>query len=110
MKKLLLSLFMCVASGQALASWHYLQKVTKVSVLGNSIVIQGSSPSGHSCADYNGFYGTLFHTEGDGGGHKEYYSMALTAYTTGRGMACHVGTTGLGGQAVCKMENCHMIN
>ena len=109
MKQIFSLIMLCALSSQASAEWHHLQKITKVSVLGNTIVVQGTNPSGHSCGNYNGFYGTLYHTEGSPG-HKEYYAMALTAYTAGKGMSCYVTFTGLGDDAVCKMENCHMIN
>lgn len=61
----------------------------------NSVAVQSVDASG-----------TLMHAESQPG-QKEYYSMALLAQATEKGIACYVYTARPDG--VCVMENCHLL-
>ena len=85
-------------------AWHTVDKVTKVTVRGDYFMVEGTNPSGYACVSESNFYGTLNHHASEAG-HNAYYAMALTAQTTGKGMACYVYTVRSTG--VCVMANCY---
>ena len=107
MKYLLSIMLFSIMSFQAYAAgWHTLDKVSRVTVRGDYFYVKGANTSGHSCVDEGGgMYGTLNHHSSEPG-HKKYYSLALTAYTTGKGLSCYIYGTRSNG--VCKMENCYI--
>jgi len=100
---LLISILFMLGS-QALADWHYLDKVTKVTVRGDAVYVQGTNARGHTCVNESSFYGTLNHLSTEPG-HKEYYSLALSAQAMGKGLACYVYNVRANG--VCVMDNCY---
>jgi len=97
--------FMDVSAAEP-ASWHRIEKVTKVTVRGDTFYVKGEGVSGHVCTDESGYYGTLNHLASEPG-HNEYYSMVLMAQATGKGLACYV--SGARSNGVCKMTNCHLL-
>jgi len=93
-----------LVSTPCIAGWHYLEQVTQVTVFNDQVYVRGTNPTGYSCTNHNGFYGTLFSPATDSA-HKIYYSLALTAYALNKGFACYVYHTSSG---VCQMENCYI--
>lgn len=87
------------------AGWHTLSKVTRVTVRGEKFYVRGSDPSGESCTDESEFYGTLDHFSSEAG-HDQYYTLALTAQTTGKGISCYIYQKRDSG--VCVMANCYI--
>ena len=104
--KLIMTVAIFLINAPAFADWHYLSKITKVTVRGDRFYVQGTNPAGHSCVDESAYYGTLAH-ESAQPGHKEYYSMVLLAQATEKGLACYVSATLSNG--VCLMDNCHLL-
>jgi len=88
------------------ASWHRIEKVTKVTVRNGIFYVRGEGVSGHSCTDEAGYYGTLNHLPSEPG-HNEYYSMVLMAQASAKGLKCYVSAKRANG--VCVMTNCHLI-
>jgi hypothetical protein len=94
------------ASPAALAQWHTLLQVTRVSVMGGSVWVRGATPSGATCTDLYSHYGTLYSPLSDAA-NKHFYAMAFTAQMTQKGLSCYVVNRDANG--VCQMDNCYVF-
>jgi len=86
--------------------WHRIEAVTKVTVRENGFYVRGDNVSGYSCTDESQYYGTLNHLDTEPS-HDKFYSLALMAHATGKGMACYV--TNVRANGVCIMRSCHLL-